>query len=163
IRTVSKNPAILLNITSVITFISFIIIGMIQGLGRITQVYAPDQVVNIEFILSHLNELSYTFINESITYIAIGLALFVIGRAAYFFVIRDERFWSSIPSLVTIFMLTEAVRRMIYMIIRLPESFFDPHIIQLIIWILLSIVSIASVTILIHKLKARYESILTER
>lgn len=163
IRTVSKNPAILLNITSVITFISFIIIGIIQGLGRVTQVYAPDQIVSIEFILSHLNELSYIFINESITYIAIGLALFVIGRAAYFFVIKDERFWSSIPSLVTIFMLTEAVRRMIYMIIRLPESFFDPHIIQLIIWILLSIVSIAGITILIHKLKARYESILAGR
>jgi hypothetical protein len=60
-------------------------------------------------------------------------------------------------------MLAEAVRKAVYMIIRLPESFFDPHIMQLIIWILLSIASIAGVTVLTHKLKARYGHLLAGR
>jgi putative membrane protein len=163
IQTVSRNPSILLNITSVIVFVSFIIIGVIQASGRIMRLYPPEQLSDINFLLSHLNELSYTFVDESTIYFAIGLSLFIIGRAAYFFITRDERFWGSIPSITTTFMLAEAVRKAVYMIIRLPESFFDPHIMQLIIWILLSIASIAGVTVLTHKLKARYGHLLAGR
>lgn len=163
IRTVSRNPSMLLNITSAVIFVSFIIIGVIRGLGRITQFYTLEQLSNIDFLLSHLNELSFAFINESLTYFAIGLTLFTVGRAAYFFVTRDERFWGSIPTITTIFMLAEAVRKVTYMTVQLPGSFFDPYLIQLIVWILLSIASIAGMTVLTHRLKARYGYLLTER
>lgn len=157
-RTVSKNPPILFNLFATIVLITLTGMGVAQAVGKTLQSFPLEYFKSFELLLPHLGEMASVFIDESVSYFILGLTLFILGRMSYYFFSRDERFWGGIPGITTSILLGEAVRRAAYIAAKLPGSLFDTRVLQLILWIVLSIAVIGGVTALTHKLRGKYSS-----
>ncbi len=155
---VSARPSVLISAFGTIAGIVVCALGVQRAFSMVSSTVPKEYITDLMSFLTHINIVSAAFIDGAIDYIMVGVSVILVGRALYYFFIRNEKMWPNSLGVVAALLVGETLRRATGILREIPVNVLEPSTINFFLWVGFGILLMVLSILIVHRLRIRFSS-----